>query len=179
MNMQSNMQSIVQLPRRCKAAASIFWDARSGQERQLLGWAGAFVLLALFYLVLIAPAQDGRARLRQELPQLRLQTGEMRALAAQAAALAGQAPAQVAGMSRDSLNSSLAARGLSPQSLAVTGEYAKLRLSGVPFAGLIDWIDVQRRESRIAVQEANIVAQPVAGLVDATLTLHQRAGGAQ
>ena len=178
-NMQSNLQAIVRLPRRGKAAAAIFWEARSGQERQLLAWAGAIVLLALLYLVLIAPALDGRARLRQELPQLRQQAAEMQALSAQAGALAGQAPAQVASISRDSLNSSLAARGLTPQSLAVTGEYAKLRLSGVPFAGLIDWLAAQRHESRIAVQEANIVAQPAAGLVDATLTLHQGAGGAQ
>ena len=176
---QSNLQAIVQLPRRCKAAASLFWDARSGQERQLLVWAGAIVLLALLYLVLIAPALDGRARLRQELPQLRLQAAEMQALSAQAATLAGQAPTQVASMSSDSLNSSLAARGLTPQSLAVTGEYAKLRLSGVPFSSLIDWLAAQRRESRIAVQEANIVAQPAAGLVDATLTLHQGAGAVQ
>ena len=178
-NTQSGMQAIVQLPRRGKAAAALFWDARSGQERQLLAWGGATVLLALLYLVLIAPALDGRARLRQELPQLRLQAAEMQALSAQAVALAGQAPAPVASMSRDSLNSSLAARGLTPQSLAITGEYAKLRLSGVAFSSLIDWLAAQRREGRIAVQEANIVAQPAAGLVDATLTLRQGAGGAQ
>ena len=44
------------------------------------------------------------------------------------------------------------------------------------FANLVGWLDTQRRESRIAVQEAAITQQGAPGQVDATLTLRQDAG---
>lgn len=162
-----------------KAASSVFWDARSAQERTLLTIGAMLVLLALVYSVLIAPAVGGRAQLQKDLPLLRQQAAELQSLAQQAVALSGQAPSQVSAMSRGSLTSSLAVRGLTAQSVGMTGDVAKLQFSGVPFAKLINWLDALRRENRIAVQDASIVAQPGAGLVDATVTLHQSAGGVQ
>lgn len=150
-----------------------FWLARSGQERKLLTLGGAVAGLALFYSLLIAPAVDGRARLRHDLPQLRQEAAEIAALARQAAELKQQTPPPVPPMSRASLAAALAARGLNAQSIGITGDYAKLQLSGVPFAGLSAWLDALRREQRIAVQEASIVAQSVPGMVDASLTLVQ------
>ncbi|HAT31779.1 MAG TPA: general secretion pathway protein GspM [Janthinobacterium sp.] len=162
-----------------RAGANGFWLARSEQERRMLRFGAASVALALVYALLIAPALDGRAKLQKDLPQLRLDAAEIAALATQAGALARQTPAPVPPMSRDSLSASLTARGLSAQSISMTGEYAKLQLNGAAFAGLAAWLDALRRESRIEVQDANLVAQPTAGLVDATLTLRQGAGEAK
>jgi general secretion pathway protein M len=58
----------------------------------------------------------------------------------------------------------------------MTGEYAKLQLNNASFANLAMWLDAQRREGRIAVQDAVVTALPAAGQVDANLTLHQNTG---
>lgn len=153
-----------------------FWQARSDQERRLLRIGGLVGGAALFYALLIAPAVDGRAQLQKDLPLLRQEAAEIEALALQAGALAQQAPAPAPPMSKDSLTAALAARGLSAASIGMTGEYAKLQLKGVPFATLVAWLDAMRREARIAVQDASIAALPTAGLVDASITLHQGGG---
>ena len=61
----------------------------------------------------------------------------------------------------------------------MTGEYAKLQFSGVSFANLEGWLEMQRREGRIAVLEASFTGQTPAGNVDATMTLHQDRGTGQ
>lgn len=164
-----------------RAAAAAFWSARTDQERRFLTAGGIVVGLALVYAILVDPALTGRERLRSELPQLRQETAEMQALAAQAAQLAAQVPPPARPLSRDALAAALAARGLKEQNLTVTGDYVKVEFKGVQFAGLATWLDAARREERLAVQEAKIVAQDgkddSAGLVDATLTLRQEAGG--
>ncbi|QCP14846.1 type II secretion system protein M [Pseudoduganella umbonata] len=163
-----------------RASADGFWSARTEQERRFLAVGGIVVGLALAYAVLVDPALTGREQLAKALPQLRQETAEMQALAAQAAQLGTQPAAQVQPLSRDMLNAALAARGLNPQNLAVTGDYVKVDFKGVPFAGLVTWLDAARRDERLAVQEAKIGTQggkeDSAGLVDATLTLRQEAG---
>lgn len=163
-----------------RASAAGFWSARTEQERRFLAVGGIVVGLALVYSVLIDPALTGREALRKALPQLRQETAEMQALAAQAAQLGAQPSVQLQPLSRDTLNAALAARGLNPQNLAVTGDYVKVDFKGVQFAGLVTWLDAARRDERLAVLEAKISAQGgndnSAGLVDATLTLRQEAG---
>ena len=58
----------------------------------------------------------------------------------------------------------------------MTGEFARLQLTGVSFANLVGWLDAQRRENRVGVQESTVTALAVAGQVDASLTLRQDAG---
>ncbi|MES2152662.1 MAG: type II secretion system protein GspM [Pseudomonadota bacterium] len=168
------MPDIVQ---QVREQATIYWLARTEQERKFLAAGGAVVLLALVYALLIAPALDGRARLQKDLPQLRQQAAQLQALAQEAGELARQAAPPLAPMTREALAASLAARSIKPDSLSLTGQYAKLQLSAVPFANLMAWLDAQRRENRVAVQDATISAQTVAGQVDATLTLRQQQAG--
>jgi general secretion pathway protein M len=156
--------------------ATVLWLARTEQERKYLAAGTAVVLLALVYLLFVAPAVAGRAHLRATLPELRKQAAELRALAQEADALAREPVAQVAPMTQESLTTSLAGVGLTPESLTMTGEYAKLQLNGVAFASLMGWLDAQRRGNRIAVQDAAITATPAVGQVNATLTLHQNTG---
>jgi general secretion pathway protein M len=161
-----------------KDRLALYWLARTEQERRFLSAGAAVVLLALLYSVFIGPAVSGRAQLRRDLPQVRQEAAQLQALAQEAGELARQPVPQVAPMTRDSLAASLSARGITPQTLEMTGDYAKLRLSGVPFANLVTWLDAQRRENRIMVQDASITPQATEGQVDAALTLRQNAGQA-
>lgn len=159
--------------------ANALWLARTEQERRFLTVGGAVVLLAVLYLLLVDPAVEGRAMLRRQLPQLRQQAAELQAMAQEAGALARAPATQTPPITREAVDTSLSSRGLKPQSLAMTGEYIKLQLNNVPFAGLATWLDEQRRANRVLVQDATVTALPTAGQVDASLTLRQNTGAAQ
>ena len=157
-------------------AMQAFWAERTAQERKLLTIGAVVAGLALVYAVFFEPAWNGRIALQKSLPELRQKAAVMQSLAREAEELSRQAPVQVASMNREGLDASLKARGLAPQSLSLTGEYARVQLNGVPFASVMLWLDGLRREGRIAVQDAKITAQAKAGLVDATISVHQSPG---
>ncbi len=164
-----------------RGSVAAFWSARTEQERRFLAVGGAVVGLALVYGLLIDPALSGRERLRKDLPQLRQDAAELQALATQAAQFDAQPPVQVAPVTRDALAATLAAQGLKPQNLAVTGDYVKTDFKDVPFAAVVTWLDAARRDSRLAVVEATFTAldgtdNASAGQVDAVLTLRQASG---
>jgi general secretion pathway protein M len=159
-----------------KQGLAVYWLARTEQERKYLGVGGAVVLLALVYALFIDPALSGRAALQKDLPQLHQQAAQLRAMALEAGELARQPVPQVVPMTREMLSSSLAARSMTPKELTMTGDYAKLQLTGVAFANLVAWLDGERREHRILVQDAAITAEATPGQVDAVLTLRQNTG---
>ena len=150
-----------------------YWIARSAQERKFLLVGGGVVALTLLYLVLLEPALTGREQLRRALPELRQQAAQLDALAAEARAVAAQPAPAVAPVTREALAASMTASGLNPASLSVSGEYTKVQLNGVSFANLMAWLDAQRRDSRLLVQDAQFTAKDALGQVDATLTLRQ------
>ncbi|NVM76051.1 general secretion pathway protein M [Duganella sp. SG902] len=156
-----------------RARADAFWQVRTEQERKLLRIGGIVVGLALFYGLLIDPALSGRAALHKSLPELHQQAAEMQNMAREAQALQGQNDIAPTPMTRDNLNAGLAARGLNPQSLNVTGEYAKLQFTGAQYPGIVAWLDAIRVESRITVVDASFTAQDAPGVVNASLTLRQ------
>ncbi len=156
-----------------KEQVALAWLARTEQERRFLSVGAAAVLLALLYVIFIAPALNGRKKLNEDLPRLRQDAALMQALAVDAAQLAHQPPVQLVPMSRESLSASLAARSMVPVSLSMTGDYAKLQLKDASFASLVTWLDAQRRENRISVHDATVTAVNDAGQVDAVLTLRQ------
>jgi general secretion pathway protein M len=168
--------SVVTAIAQLRDQATLYWLARTEQERKFLTIGGATVAGALVYMLFIAPPLEGRAKLNAQLPALRVEASKMQALALEAGDLARQPPLQVVPMTRETLSASLAARSLTPTSLVMSGEFAKLQFNGVPFSSLYTWIDAQRRESRIDVQEIGVTAGSPAGQVDATLTLHQANG---
>lgn len=160
-----------------KDKLALYWMARTEQERKFLSVGGAIAMLALVYGVFLAPALEGSARLRKELPLLKQQKAQLEALAKTAAELSGQTAPQVTPMSRETLSASLSARGIKPESLTMTGEFAKVQVSAVAFSNLMAWLDAQRLENRISVLEAAITLpnapSPPPGQVDATVTLRQ------
>ncbi|MGZ8304059.1 MAG: type II secretion system protein GspM [Telluria sp.] len=158
--------------------AAVWWLARTEKERNYLTVGGAIVFVTLLWAILIDPAMTGRAELRRQLPQLRQQAAELQSMALEAAQLAARPVPTPAVMTRETLAASLATRSINPLSLAMTGEYAKLQVSNVSFANLVTWLDAQRRENRIVVQDLTVSALAAPGQVDATLTLHQATGAA-
>lgn len=160
-----------------RANAAAWWSARSEQEQRMLSIGGAVVALGLVWGVLVDPALSGRARLQKELPQLNQQVAELQALAGEATQLAAQPVAQPQPLSKDGVAARLQASGLTTQNLAVTGDYIKVEFKGVPFAGLVTWLDAMRREQRVTVQEGGVTQQGPAGQVDANLTLRQESPG--
>jgi len=159
--------------------ANAYWLARTEQERKFLAFGAAVALVSLVYALLLAPALEGRATLQRSLPALRLQASQLQSMAAEAATLAANPAPAPAPMTREALNASLAQRSLVPGSLTLTGEYAKAQFNNVSFANLVAWLDAQRRENRIQVQDAAFTALAAQGQVDATLTLRQNLGSPQ
>ncbi|WP_426340886.1 type II secretion system protein GspM [Pseudoduganella sp. S-14] len=156
-----------------RAAADAWWAARTEQEQRMLSVGAIVLALGLVWGVLIDPALSGRAKLQKELPQLNQQVAELQALAGEATQLAAQPPVQPQPLSKDGVAARLQAAGLATQNLAVTGDYIKVEFKGVPFAGLVTWLDAMRREQRVVVQEGSMTQQGPAGQVDANLTLRQ------
>ena len=163
---------------RLKERMAVWWLARTEQERKYLTVGGAVVSAALVYMIFIDPALTGRAELRQELPELRQQAAELQAMALEASQLAARPAPVPTPMTREALMASLAARGIIPPSLTLSGEYAKVQVSNTSFANLVMWLDAQRRENRISVEDMTVTSLPAAGQVDASLTLHQGTGAA-
>ena len=159
-----------------KERLAVAWLARTEQERKYLAIGAAVAALALVYGLFIGPALAAKSQLEKELPQLRTQNAQLRTMALEAGELARQPVVQVTPMTRESLIASLAALSITPGSVTMTGEFARLQLTGVSFANLVTWLDAQRRENRIAVQESTVTALAVPGQVDASLTLRQDTG---
>jgi general secretion pathway protein M len=159
-----------------RASAATWWSARTEQEQRMLSIGGVVLGLGLVWGVLVDPAMTGRAKLEKELPQLNQQVAELQSLAGEATQLAAQPAVQPQPLSKDGVAARLQASGLSTQNLAVTGDYIKVEFKGVPFAGLVSWLDAVRREQRVTVQEGSVTQQGPAGQVDANLTLRQESG---
>jgi len=154
----------------------VYWNARTAQERKFLAVGAGVVLLALVYSLFVGPAVEGRANLKKALPELRQQAAQLQSMAAEAQAISREGVPQVVPMTQESLTASLGARSIKPESITMSGEFAKLQVKEVAFANLVTWLDAQRRESRIMAQDIDLSAQGAAGMVGGTLTLRQNTG---
>ena len=152
---------------------NLFWRARTAQERTLLLIAGALILFALVYSLLIKPALLGRAQLEKDLPLLRQQTAQLQSWAKEGAALSNQTTFAITPMTKENLEASFARHGVSTQSVVVSGQVAKVELSAIPFAHLLNCLDEIQKTARISVVGASVLASPMVGNVNATLTLRQ------
>ena len=166
--------NLVGLLNRSKQSFSEFWAVRDARERAMLSAAAAVVLLGLIYALLIDPALSGREQLHKNLPELRQQVAQLQALSKEAAALSGKPAAPPIAMSKENIEAALARNGLKPQSVMLTGDFAKVQLAAVSFAGTLEWLDEMQKTARLAVVEASIVALAQPDRVDATLTLRQQ-----
>jgi general secretion pathway protein M len=159
------------LMNRFSLSFSEFWAARNARERAMLFVAALVVISGLLYIMLIDPALAGRKRLNDELPMLRQQVAQMQAMAKEAATLSGKPAAPRIVLSRENIESALVRNGLKPQSVMVTGDFAKVQLSSVSFSGTLNWLDDIQSTSLLSVTDANIVALDQPDMVNATFTL--------
>ncbi|MDY7576370.1 type II secretion system protein GspM [Actimicrobium sp. CCI2.3] len=166
----SNLRTSIQGARE---SAATFWNDRSAQERKQLLVISSVLLLTLLYLLLIAPALSGREQLRNSLPELRQKAAEMQQLSRDAAALSANIAPPPPLLSKEIMDTSLATRGLKPQSVVVSEDVVRIQLSSVSFAALVDWLGEVQKTVRLSVIDANITAQTASDTVNATLTLRQ------
>ena len=167
-----NLNGILQQSR---LSFSEFWAVRDARERAMLAVAALVVTLGLAYALLIDPALSGRDRLNKNLPVLRLQVAQMQTLAKEAAAaMAGKSATPIPAMSKQNIEAALARNGLKPQSVMMTGEFAKVQLASVSFASTLNWLDDMQKSALLSVADANIVALAQPDMVNATFTLSQQ-----
>jgi len=159
---------------RTRQSFSEFWAARDARERAMLAVAALVVIIGLAYALLIDPALTGRNRLNKNLPELRQQATQLQALAKEAAIFSGKSAAPLLAMSKENVEKALAQNGLKAQSVVLSGDYAKVQLSSVSFAGTLNWLDNMQSTALLSVVDANIVALAQPDLVNATITLRQQ-----
>ncbi len=152
---------------------SEFWAARDARERAMLAVAALAMMFSLFYALLIDPALAGREQLNKNLPVLRQQVAQMQALSKEAAAFSVKSASPLIKMSKENIEAALARNNVKPQSVMLTGDYAKVQLAAASFAGTLNWLDEMQKNGLGSVVDANIVALAQPDMVNATLTLRQ------
>ncbi|HEY0665521.1 MAG TPA: type II secretion system protein M [Gallionella sp.] len=163
------------LLKRARPAVLEFWAARAPRERTILGIGATVVVLALVQLILIDPALSGRKKLNRDLPTLRQQLAQLQALGKEAAALSAKPSAPLPAVTRESLETALTRVGLAPQGVTVNGNIVQVKLTSVPFSGLLNWLDEMQKDTQLAVADADITVLPQPDRVDAVLSLRQPA----
>ena len=150
-----------------------FWSGCDARERTMLTVATLAIAFGFVYAFLIDPALIGREKLNKSLPALRQQVAQMQALSKEAAELSGKAAAPQVAMSKENIEAALARNGLKPQSVVMSGDFAKVQLAAVSFAGMLNWLGDMQKTALVAVVDANIVALTQPDMVNATLSLRQ------
>ena len=152
---------------------SEFWEVRTPREKTLLMWGGLALGLVLVYLVLWAPAYEGRTRLRAALPTMQRQLATMTAQANEARSLAGSAESvtPTGGALRDALSKSLADNGMQPTQVQVIGAAVQIQLKNASFPNWTMWLDDARKQFKVQVSEAHVTALKPDGQVDLTASL--------
>ncbi|RFU47386.1 type II secretion system protein M [Paraburkholderia sp. DHOC27] len=150
-----------------------FWDGRSEREKTLLSWGGAVVGVVIAWSVLWAPAQEGRAHLRDTLPALQRQLAQMTAQANEARTLsaAAQGVTPTGGALKDALTASLTDHGITPLQVQLMGNAVQVQLKNASFPLWTTWVDDVRRQFKVQVAEAHITALKDDGQVDLTASL--------
>jgi general secretion pathway protein M len=150
-----------------------FWDQRTEREKTVLIWGGGVLAVVIVWLVLWAPAQDGRAHLRDTLPSLQRQLAQMTAQSNEARQLsaATQGVAPTGGALKDALTASLGDHGLPPAQVQVIGNAVQIQMKNASFPAWTGWVDDVRKQFKVQVAEAHVTSLKEDGQVDLTASL--------
>ncbi|MGN6648762.1 type II secretion system protein GspM [Trinickia sp.] len=150
-----------------------FWEPRTAREKLLLTWGGVVLAVVIAYSVLWAPAQQGRAHLRETLPAMHRQIAQMTAQADEARALAPAAQGVVptGGALRDALQASLTQAGLATTQIRLTGDAVQIDAKNAAFPAWTMWLDGARKQFKVRVIELHATALKDDGQVDLTVSL--------
>ena len=160
---------------RSRLSFSEFWAARDARERTMLAAAALVVTFGLAYAVLIDPALTGRDRINKNMPELRQQVAQLQAMSKEALSLSGKSSAPIMALTKQNIETALARNGLKAQNVMLTGDFAKVQLTTVSFAGTMHWLDDMQKTALLTVVDSNIVALAQPDMVNATITLRQPA----
>jgi general secretion pathway protein M len=150
-----------------------FWDQRTDREKGLLTWGGGILAVVVAWSVLWAPAQEGRAHLRETLPSMQRQLAQMTAQANEARALstAVQGVAPTGAALKDALTASLGDHGLNASQVQVMGNAVQIQMKNASFPAWTSWVDDARKQFKVQISEAHVSALKEDGQVDLTASL--------
>ncbi|UCG99161.1 MAG: type II secretion system protein M [Burkholderiales bacterium] len=156
-----------------------FWSQRAPRERLILGAAGAVLLCAAIFLLLIEPAAVGIPRLQRGLPAMRTQAEQLDRLLAEVNSLKAKPQAAVlpAAEAREALERSLAAAGLKASRIVPVGEGAlQITFADVPYAAWSTWLAGAERElgAKASVVMTRATGTPGAADIEVSLRLARR-----
>lgn len=126
--------------------------------------------VVIAWSVLWAPAQEGRARLRESLPTLQRQLAQMTAQSSEARQLsaAAQGVAPTGAALKDALTASLGDHGLAATQVQVIGNVVQVQMKNASFPTWTSWVDDVRKQFKVQVAEAHVTALKEDGEVDLT-----------
>ena len=156
------------LPQRITAA----WQGLRLRERRLLMLGSTSLVVLLCWFWVIDPAIKTRKKMQQQLPELRTQSVQLRALAQEVAALPSAAPVTQS-LSREALERSLMDSGLKAEQITLSDGRFMLSFSDVPFSTLTDFLQKAQREQQLVITEATMSARDRIDRVDAKLSLQR------
>lgn len=150
-----------------------FWETRTAREKVALTWGGAVLAVAIGWSVLWAPAADGRTQLRERMPRLQRELAQMAAQAKEARSLAGQAAgvAPTGATLKNAMTASLDEHGLQGAQVQLIGTTAQVQLENAAFAAVTAWLNDVRKQFKVEVIEAHVMAQKPDGQVDLSVLL--------
>ncbi|WP_345812395.1 type II secretion system protein M [Paraburkholderia sp. PREW-6R] len=150
-----------------------FWDQRTEREKTLIAWGGSALAVVIAWSVLWAPAQEGRARLRESLPSLQRQLAQMTAESNEARQLsaAAQGVAPTGAALKDALTASLSDHGLAATQVQAVGSAVQIQMKNASFPAWTQWVDDVRKQFKVQVAEAHMTALKDDGQVDLTASL--------
>lgn len=160
-----------------KQEFDLFWGQRDARERRMLSIAAVVIVLALVYQIFLDPALTGRTKLLKQIPVLRQQVAEITALSVQKSKLAAGLSQMTEPVTRESVEASLATRGIKAQTLSVSDDIVRLQIQTVAYANIMEWLMETQKSSRLTVEEARFTALPEPAQVNVSLTLKQQRGG--
>lgn len=167
-----NTASRITISARQRIAAA--WQGLTLRERRLLMLGSASLVVLLCWFWVIDPAIKTRKKMQQQLPALRAQSAQLRALAQEVADLPPAAPVKQS-LSREELERSLMDAGLRAEQITLSDGRFTLSFSDVPFSTLTDYLQKAQREQQLIVTEATMTARDRLDRVDAKLSLQRPA----
>ena len=145
------------------------WSARSGKERTVLFVAGAVVLAAVTYLLLLKPGLAARKQLSATLPRLRAQVDDMRTQQKEIADLRKKIGASSRNTDLKALLQSASARTSFSNTVEriepIAGDKVILLAAPVIFDDWLEWVETLQSEFGIRLDAGKIAALDQPGLV--------------
>jgi general secretion pathway protein M len=148
------------------------WQGLMPRERRLLILGGVALAVLLSWWWVIDPAIKVRKNMRQQLPELRAQSMQMRMLAQEVATLPAAVPVTQS-LSGQEIERLLMDSGLKAEQITLADNTVLLSFSDVPFSGLTDYLQKAQREQQLTVIQATITARDRIDRVDARISLQR------